>query len=323
MDDPSRPSISLAMAVRNGIPFIEEALHGIEAQTHAPDHVVLVDDGSDDATLDTLNRFRERASGGVTVLRQPRLGLAAARNAALKASNSTWQIILDADDVPDSELVEKMVGFVQARPQTALGFCRVRYVNENLTPSGVVSPWPGETLAFTDFLRSNPMHSTSGTIIERDRALAAGGFDESLTAMADVDMAIRMGQMGGALHAVNEVLVSYRKHKNQVTTDWRRLQKNWERLFDKARAATPHDVAPMERGARAQNAVYWATMAYQTDDFTNARQLMRKAWIAAPGALVGDKNAWVRSMACLATRLPRSWHDALQRRANAIGRTAR
>ncbi|MEL7460765.1 MAG: glycosyltransferase [Pseudomonadota bacterium] len=323
LNDPSRASISLAVAVRNGARYIEQALTGINAQTRAPDEIVLINDGSQDATLDILNRFRDQAPQYVQVISQPQLGLAAARNAALTAATTTWQIILDADDVPGPALVEKMASVVETRPQTALAFCRVRYVDQHLTPTGVVSPWPGDQLDFTDFLRANPMHSTSGTILRRDAALAVGAFDETLTAMADVDMAVRIGQAGGRLHAVDEVVVDYRKHKGQVTSDWRRLRDNWERLFEKARVAAPKRVGPLERTARAENAVFWATMAYQAEEFRDARQLMRRAWIDAPGVLARKRGAWMRSAACLATRLPRPLHDALQRGVNAVGRAVR
>lgn len=319
VDESSRPSISLAIAVRDGAHFVEQALAGVEAQTQPPDQIVLVDDGSEDATLEKLNEVRRLAPDVVQVISQPRRGLAAARNSALKATNCTWQIILDADDVPQPDLLQRMAAFVERHPQTALAFCRVRYVDKSLNPKGLVSPWPGERLAFTDFLHANPMHSTSGTIIDRRKALAAGGFDENLTAMADVDMAIRLGQAGGQLCAVNEVLLNYRKHKTQVTTDWRRLSENWERVFEKARAAMPEIVAPIETVARAENAVFWATTAYQAEDFSNARRLMRQAWRGAPKTLIRNRHALIRTLACLATRLPRPLHDMLQRGAGRVG----
>lgn len=47
----------------------------------------------------------------------------------------------------------------------------------------------------------------------------------------------------------------------------------------------------MDRGAQAQNTVCWATIANQTKDFRRARDLMRKASMAAPGVRLSGGSA--------------------------------
>ncbi|MEO1239905.1 MAG: glycosyltransferase, partial [Pseudomonadota bacterium] len=242
MGDPSRPTISVCMAVRDGAHYVNDAVSSLTDQTLAPAEFICVDDGSCDQTLDMLKRFGEESAHPVRVISQPRLGLPAARNAALRAAQSPWLLLFDADDVAHPTLIQSMSNAIAAQSDLGLAFCRVRYVDPKGAPIGPVSPWPGNTLTSLDFLGVNPMHSTSGAVVHRDTARQIGGFDETLTAMADVDLAIRIGQSGRRLHAVDQVLVDYRKHKRQVTADWQRLRRNWERVFAKAQSKAPNQI---------------------------------------------------------------------------------
>ncbi|SDF18286.1 glycosyltransferase family 2 protein [Limimaricola pyoseonensis] len=89
------PRAAIVIAAYNAEATIGRAVGSALAQT-LPVEVVVVDDGSTDATVAAA-----RAAGGdrVQVLRQPRnAGPAAARNRAIEASRADWIAVLDADD---------------------------------------------------------------------------------------------------------------------------------------------------------------------------------------------------------------------------------
>ena len=73
-----RPLISIIMPVYNGESFIQDAIESVFAQTVHDFELIVVDDGSTDATLAILETYGDR----LTVLRQQNAGHAAARNAA-------------------------------------------------------------------------------------------------------------------------------------------------------------------------------------------------------------------------------------------------
>ena len=67
--------ISIAMATYNGAKYLQEQLESFLSQTRQPDELIVCDDGSGDATLDILERFRQSAPFAVQIHRnETRLG---------------------------------------------------------------------------------------------------------------------------------------------------------------------------------------------------------------------------------------------------------
>ena len=85
--------VSVVMPAFDEERFIGEALRSVLAQTYRPVEVIVVDDGSSDRTAGIA------AEHGVRVLRLPRRGPAAARNAGLRAARGDYWVIFDADDL--------------------------------------------------------------------------------------------------------------------------------------------------------------------------------------------------------------------------------
>jgi glycosyltransferase involved in cell wall biosynthesis len=91
----SLPSVAVVVAVRDGERYLAETLDSILAQHPAPDDVVVVDDGSEDGTLEVLRR----APVGVRVLRQGRRGLGSALNRGISSTDADVVGFCDADDL--------------------------------------------------------------------------------------------------------------------------------------------------------------------------------------------------------------------------------
>jgi glycosyltransferase involved in cell wall biosynthesis len=89
----SRP-VSVVVPVRNGADFIAQALESILAQTAVPAEVIVVDDGSTDSTADIVQTFPS-----VEFVRQPPLGVSAARNLGAARATQPFLCFLDADDL--------------------------------------------------------------------------------------------------------------------------------------------------------------------------------------------------------------------------------
>ena len=73
--------------------FLADALRSIMSQTRVPDEVIVVDDGSPDRA--EVARAIEPFGDRITVIRQPNLGAAAARNRGLRATTAEFVALLD------------------------------------------------------------------------------------------------------------------------------------------------------------------------------------------------------------------------------------
>lgn len=86
--------VAVVIPAYNAARFLAEALESVFAQGALVGHVVVVDDGSTDATGDIADSFP-----GLTLLRRENGGIGAARNTGVAAANGDYVAFLDADDV--------------------------------------------------------------------------------------------------------------------------------------------------------------------------------------------------------------------------------
>lgn len=98
----SLPTVSVIVPAYNVEKYIGECVESLLAQTHPEFEIIVVDDGSTDATASELGRY-ERC-GSVKVISQKNQGVSAARNEALAAARGEFVAFIDSDDVVHPEL---------------------------------------------------------------------------------------------------------------------------------------------------------------------------------------------------------------------------
>ncbi|MBN1766699.1 MAG: glycosyltransferase family 2 protein [Sedimentisphaerales bacterium] len=91
--------ISVIIPAYNAGSHIARAIQSVLDQTHAPDEIIVVDDGSTDNTSEIVQGFPT----AITCIRQENQGSSAARNTGIKAAGNDWIAFLDSDDewLPD------------------------------------------------------------------------------------------------------------------------------------------------------------------------------------------------------------------------------
>lgn len=110
-------TISCVVPVYNGAAYIAQALDSILAQTLRPSEVIVVDDGSTDATARTVAEHQLP----VRYVHQNNAGPAAARNRGIELARSDFLAFLDADDLWHPEKLALQASRFQVRPD--LGYC--------------------------------------------------------------------------------------------------------------------------------------------------------------------------------------------------------
>lgn len=109
----SDPLVSILIPCHNGARWLAAALESALAQTHPRCEVIVVDDGSTDASAAIAESF---ASRGVRLLRQSQRGAAAARNSALRLARGDFLQFLDADDLLHPEKIACQIARLNAEP---------------------------------------------------------------------------------------------------------------------------------------------------------------------------------------------------------------
>jgi len=88
-------SVSVIIPTYNRARCVGEAIDSVLVQEPPADEVIVVDDGSTDATSAVLAAYGDR----ITVIRQDNAGAAAARNTGLAHACGDWIAFLDSDDL--------------------------------------------------------------------------------------------------------------------------------------------------------------------------------------------------------------------------------
>ncbi len=109
-------SISVVMATRDRASMCERALQSVLAQRHQHWQLVIVDDGSTDATAAMLERVDDQR---VVVLRTEGTGAAAARNLGLASADCEWVAFLDDDNVMDPGWLHAVAVCARRAPSAA------------------------------------------------------------------------------------------------------------------------------------------------------------------------------------------------------------
>jgi glycosyltransferase involved in cell wall biosynthesis len=122
--------ISVLMPVYNVEAYLAEALASIQSQTFSDLEIVLVDDGSTDATLRIAKKFAHE-DARIKIVRTPRnLGLPMALNFGLPFCAAPFIARMDGDDVALPDRLEKQFQFIEQNPEISLVGCATSAIDE-------------------------------------------------------------------------------------------------------------------------------------------------------------------------------------------------
>lgn len=312
--------VTVVMPAFNVEAFVEQAVASLHDQTYPAIELVAVDDGSTDRTGEILERLSAdwRGQGRrMIVLHQQNAGAAAARNACLAQAAGAFVCMLDADDRMAPTAVERLVAMLDADPHLRLAAPLWRHIDVGGRPTGVISAPSALRHDAAGLVVAGPIHSATAVMVRADAARQAGLFDAEMRGYIDLDWFVRtIAGHGAAAAILPEPLADYRRRPGQITSDWRRMQSNWQCLLAKM-AAAGHGLTPdQERRADARNQIYWATLAYKAGDYPATRRLVVGSWRRDPWWTARDRMARIRTLVALASLLPEPLQQALRRLAS-------
>ncbi|MEY9950225.1 glycosyltransferase family 2 protein [Kitasatospora sp. GAS1066B] len=236
---PEQPApVSVVIAAYNAEHSLGPALASALRQAPAPAQVIVVDDGSKDATAAVAASFPE-----VLVIRQENQGPSAARNTGIQAANQPWVAFLDADDLWLPGKLARQLAAAHRHPGAVLlAGDWVRSEAEYQVPQG---PELESLLSYRDVLVLNRFQTS--TVLVRTEVLAdCGGFDPSLDGAEDWDLWLRCAKRGMSVK-LDLPLVVYRDEPAGYSKDLPRLYGRMLRMLDRERSGTALTAAAFAR----------------------------------------------------------------------------
>lgn len=110
------PLVTIVVPVYNMSEFLEETILSITSSHYQNLEIVVVDDGSQDDSLEVAKRCAQGDSR-IKVLSQPNSGVCVARNNAVAHAHGEYVLPVDSDDLIAPEFVEEAVRVMECNPE--------------------------------------------------------------------------------------------------------------------------------------------------------------------------------------------------------------
>ena len=210
-------TVAVIIVNYNGGELLQRCLTALTKQTRKPERVLLVDNNSDDFSVDQINTCFPQIE--VLPLNE-NTGFAAANNLAVKRlAGMEWVVLLNPDAYAEPDWLENFLVGAEQHPECAFFGCRMLAVEENrLDGTGDIYHVSGATWR-RDFGQSSERRQLSDEILSpsgaaalyrRDIYLEVGGFNEDYFCyLEDVDLGLRLQSLGYRCFYIAEAVVTH------------------------------------------------------------------------------------------------------------------
>lgn len=203
------PEVTVLMAAHNASATIADAINSIRNQSLEDWELIVIDDASDDDTVEIARRFASM-DFRVRVLELAQNGGAGfARNHGLKIARADYVAIMDADDISLPRRLSAQLEYMQTHDTVAVS----SQVADFGTWGGpVVGHWPTDARCVSQRqARCDMPLPHPAAFFRRAEIVAAGGYDEVCRRAEDYALMLRLGR--APMACLPEVQVLYRTER--------------------------------------------------------------------------------------------------------------
>jgi glycosyltransferase involved in cell wall biosynthesis len=278
------PLVSGVIPVRDRAGLVARAIDSALAQSGPAFELIVVDDGSSDATPAVLAGYGER----IVAVRQPPSGRSVARNAGIARARGAWIAFLDSDDAWLPGKLAQQLAFHDAHPEVAMSAHGLERVHpdgrtERMAPRQGDDDLRESFLAIADHFAFVP----SAVMVRAEVARDVGGFDAAFDGTEDLAFALAVARRH-RVAVFPDCLTRYYLHAGQ--TGRRRLASGNAKIF-RHYLEQETDRTTRDR-LRAKLARYLVSSAKRAETRPERLELLREAAEIDPG--VRFRAAWLR-----------------------------
>ena len=268
------PSISVVIPTYNHGRYVCDAISSVLAQTLTPLEVVVVDDGSTDDTADRVKIFGDK----IRYVYQKNRGLSAARNTGIEAARGEWIALLDADDLWHPQKLERQWALKLAQPGLSLIGCECLTFTDSppVADAAYTGSPRSQLITLQELVWGVSFGSGSGALIDRKCLDRVGLFDESLRAVEDLDLWLRIATKF-SLAKVQEPLAWIRFRPTSMSMQAESMEANHRRVIEKSFSTLP-ELARRGYWRRVALARMYRGVAWMHYEARNRKEALRNLW---------------------------------------------
>jgi glycosyltransferase involved in cell wall biosynthesis len=222
--------VSVVIAAYDAEQTLGAAIASALGQVPRPAEVIVVDDGSRDATASVAASYP-----GVRLIKQTNQGPSAARNTGIRTAAQPWVAFLDADDLWLPGKLARQLAAAERHPAAVL--LAADWVREPPADPGETAEASRTLFGYRDLLLLNRFQ-TSTVLVRRAVLEENGGFCPALDGAEDWDLWLRCAKAGPVVK-LDVPLVVYRDEPGGYSKDLPRLYTRMLAMLDRERATAP------------------------------------------------------------------------------------
>jgi glycosyltransferase involved in cell wall biosynthesis len=198
------PAVSIVVPAYNHAAYLDQAIGSVLAQAGPQVELIVLDDGSTDATRGVLEKY----AGRFQWESQANLGQAATLNKGWAMARGEILGYLSADDYLRPDAVRRAVDALAENPDVVLAYPDFEQVDAHSKTIDVVRT---PEFDYADMVLRAVCPPGPGAFFRRSAYVAAGGWNPALRRIPDFEFWLRLG-LTGPFRRIPEVLACYRVH---------------------------------------------------------------------------------------------------------------
>jgi len=284
------PRVSVLMTVYNAAPWLREAINSIVCQTYSDWELIVIENGSSDASPEILASYNDRR---IRVIRaSENMGRTPALRYAFELGRGEYTAVLDADDIAEPTRIAKQVAFLDANTEVSLVGTWARRIDGDGREVGLWAP-PTDPAQLQDaFGFENPIvHSAA--MYRAAMAREVGGYPLEFPYAQDSALWLRLVERS-RVGMIGEYLSCHRTLPNGMTRSKdARVIVSRDSVALLEYASTHIALSPLSRRRnREERAIAqcrYAIALLNIGRFREALRLVVRAFAANPRAVVWNR----------------------------------
>ena len=213
-----RPVVTILTPAFNSAAFIAETLESVVQQIWTDFELLIIDDGSSDATLEVA-RAKALGDARLRTFSSPHGGPAVARNVGLQHARGQFVALLDSDDVWDPRYLSSQLSLLHQHPEISIVSANVvsRGGPHDGTPFWPITSGTHELEPHEPLAQENAVSVFA--VFRREVVEQIGGFDAAYNGNEDYEFWLRAMNAGFRVMQNRAVLGRYRRRPGSVSSD--------------------------------------------------------------------------------------------------------
>lgn len=207
------PVISVLLPVYNAECYISEAIDSILTQTFADFELIVINDGSTDGTLEILQNYQEKDTR-IRLFWRENKGLVATLNEGIDLARGEWLARMDQDDIAMPHRFERQLQWLAQTHADICGSWSQFFGTSN--QSILKHPQSDAAIKIELLFMSAFAHPT---VIMKTALARQLRYDSAWEYAEDYDLWQRAAQAGWLMTNIPEVLLCYRQHSTQISSN--------------------------------------------------------------------------------------------------------